>query len=56
MNIYLEILLRTIGVFLSVYFTIGWGKKSSPGFDEFLIITAVVAAVVLQFYQKRVAF
>jgi len=56
MNIYLEVLLRTIGVFLSVYFTIGWGKKSPPGFDEFVIIAAVIAAIALQFYQRRVSY
>ena len=26
-NIYIELLLRTITVFLSVFFTVGWGKK-----------------------------
>ncbi|CBI70236.1 hypothetical protein OtV2_237 [Ostreococcus tauri virus 2] len=51
MNIYLEALLRTLGVFLGVFFTVGWGRKSKPAFDVFLIIFAVVLAVALAFMQ-----
>ena len=51
MNIYLEIFLRSLGVFLGVFFTIGWGRKSKPAFDIFLIIFAVVLAVALAFMQ-----
>ena len=49
MNIYFEALLRTLGVFLGVFFTVGWGRKSKPAFDVFLIIFAVVLAVALAF-------
>ena len=49
MNIHLEALLRTMGVFLSVYFTIGWGKSSSPAYDVYLISAAVVLAMLLRF-------
>jgi hypothetical protein len=55
MNIYLEVLLRTLGVFLSVYFTVGWGRKSSPVFDEFLVIFAVVLAIGMAFVQSSPA-
>jgi hypothetical protein len=48
-NIYIELLLRTIGVFLSVFFTVGWGKKSNPKFDEILMIVVVISAVVLNY-------
>jgi hypothetical protein len=51
MNIYVEMLLRTLGVFLSVFFTVGWGRKSPPAFDVFLIVFAVVLAVGLAFMQ-----
>ena len=51
MNIYLEMLLRALGVFLGVFFTVGWGRKSKPAFDVFLIIFAVVLAIVLAFMQ-----
>ena len=51
MNIYLEMLLRSLGVFLSVFFTVGWGRKSKPAFDVFLIIFAVVLAIALAFMQ-----
>ena len=51
MNIYLEMILRSLGVFLGVFFTIGWGRKSKPAFDIFLILFAVILAVVLAFMQ-----
>jgi len=51
MNIYLEMMLRALGVFLGVFFTVGWGRKSKPVFDVFLIIFAVVLAIVLAFMQ-----
>ena len=51
MNIYLEMMLRALGVFLGVFFTVGWGRKSKPAFDVFLIIFAVVLAIVLAFMQ-----
>jgi len=38
-------------VFLGVFFTVGWGRKSKPAFDVFLIIFAVVLAIVLAFMQ-----
>ena len=55
MNIYLEVLLRTLGIFLSVYFTVGWGRKSSPVFDEFLVIFAVVLAIGMAFVHSSPA-
>ena len=55
MNIYLEILLRALGVFLGVFFTVGWGRKSKPEFDVFLIIFAVVMGVALAFRQPGAA-
>jgi hypothetical protein len=51
MNIYLEMMLRSLGVFLGVFFTVGWGRKSKPAFDVFLIIFAVVLAIALAFMQ-----
>jgi hypothetical protein len=44
-------ILRSLGVFLGVFFTVGWGRKSKPVYDVFLIIFAVVLAVVLAFMQ-----
>jgi len=44
-------MLRALGVFLGVFFTVGWGRKSKPAFDVFLIIFAVVLAIVLAFMQ-----
>jgi hypothetical protein len=55
MNIYLEVLLRTLGVFLGVFFTVGWGRKSKPAMDVFLIVVAVISAVALAFMQPGAA-
>ena len=55
MNIYLEMILRALGVFLGVFFTVGWGRKSKPEFDVFLIIFAVVMGVFLAFRQPGAA-
>ena len=55
MNIYLEMILRSLGVFLGVFFTVGWGRKSKPAFDVFLIIFAVVLGVALAFMQPGAA-
>ena len=51
MNIYLEILLRALGVFLGVFFTVSWGRKSKPVWDVVAILAAVVVAVILAFRQ-----
>ena len=48
-------LLRSLGVFLGVFFTVGWGRKSKPAFDVFLIIFAVVLAIALAFMQPGAA-
>ena len=55
MNIYLEMLLRSLGVFLSVFFTVGWGRKSKLAFDASLMIFAVVLAIALAFMQPGAA-
>ena len=55
MNIYLEMILRSLGVFLGVFFTVGWGRKSKPVYDVFLIIFAVVLAITLAFMQPGAA-
>jgi len=44
-----------LGVFLGVFFTVGWGRKSKPAFDVFLIIFAVVLGVALAFMQPGAA-
>jgi len=50
MDIRIEALLRSIGLFLSVYFTIGWGEKSSPPWDVTLMVGAVASAMALKYY------
>jgi hypothetical protein len=51
MNIHVEALLRSLGLFLAVYFTVDWGKKSSPGYDVSLMLVSIVFALVLKYYE-----
>ena len=44
-----EIVLRTLGVFLSVYFTLGWGQKSKPDWDAPLMIGVITLAVLARY-------
>ena len=49
MKVEYEIVLRTLGVFLSVYFTLGWGQKSKPEWDAPLMIGAITLAVMAKY-------
>ena len=48
MDVRLEATLRAFALFLSVYFTLGWGEKSPPGWDVPVMVGAVAAAMVLR--------
>ena len=48
MDIRLESFLRTFGVFLSVFFTVRWGRDS-PINDELWMIIAAIAAIISGF-------
>ena len=52
MNIFLEIFLRALGVFLGVFFTVSWGRKSKPAWDVAIIVLVIVLAIYLAFTQK----
>ena len=45
MDIRLESFLRTLGVFLSVFFTIRWGAKSPLNDELWMTITAILAVI-----------
>ena len=45
-----EIALRTIGLFSGVYFTLGWGEKSPPGWDVPLMVGVIVLAMTLRYF------
>ena len=49
MDVRYEAVLRTIGVFLSVYFTLGWGQKSKPEWDAPLMIGVITLAVMAKY-------
>ena len=48
MSVQLEATLHAFALFLSVYFTLGWGEKSPPGWDVPVMVVAVAAAMVLR--------
>jgi hypothetical protein len=45
MDIRLESALRTLGVFLSVFFTIRWGAKSPINDELWMTIVAILAVI-----------
>ncbi len=45
-----ELTLRAIGVFLSVYFTVGWGEKADVKFDVPILTASVFLALFLRYY------
>ena len=45
MDVRLESFLRTLGVFLSVFFTIRWGAKSPINDELWMTITAILAVI-----------
>lgn len=49
MDIRLEAALRTLGMFLGVYFTLGWGQASKPDWDTPLMIFAIVLAILANY-------
>jgi predicted membrane chloride channel (bestrophin family) len=52
MNIYLEIILRALSVFLGVFFTVSWGRKSKPVWDVAIILAVIALALYLAFRQN----
>lgn len=52
MNVGHEAVLRTVGLFLSVYFTLGWGRKSKPEWDAPMMIGVMVVATILHYKEK----
>ena len=49
MNIHLEIFLRILGLFLSVYFTTKWTSNSKPKYDTLVCSIVVLTAVWLNY-------
>jgi hypothetical protein len=52
MDVRYEALLRMTGLFLSVYFTLGWGRKSKPEWDAPMMLGAIMLAVMLKYFGK----
>ena len=52
MNVHTEAILRSLGLFLALYFTIKWGEASTPEYDTGLMILAIVLAVGLNLKPK----
>ena len=47
MNTHLEMVLRLVGLFISVYFTTKWTVKSDHTFDTLLAYTVVTMAIFM---------
>ncbi len=45
MNKHLELVLRSLGVFLGIFFTLGWAMNKNTEVEYFTIIFSIVAAV-----------
>jgi hypothetical protein len=52
MNIYLESVLRLVGLFISVYFTTKWTIKSKPEFDTLSSYLIISIAILLNYIEK----
>jgi len=51
MNPHFEAILRTIGIFISVFFTVRWSEKSViPTYDVPLNVLTVITAILLNYY------
>jgi hypothetical protein len=57
MNVHLEALIRIVGVFISVFFTVKWTSSTNPPYyDVPLTIFAVMLAILLNYLpQTRTA-
>ncbi len=49
MNVALEAVLRSFALFLGVFFTATWGRKSKPTWDAAMIVSAILVALLLAF-------
>ena len=45
-----ELAMRSLGIFLGVYFTIGWGEKAEIKHDIPILMTAIAAALIIRWY------
>jgi len=52
MNVALEAILRSFAVFLGVFFTVTWGRKSKPAWDIAPIVLSIMLALLLAFTQN----
>jgi len=48
MDVRYEAVLRTIGLFLTVYFTLAWGQKSKPVWDTPLMMGVITLTIFAQ--------
>jgi len=46
MDIRLESTLKTIGVFLTIFFTVRWGRESPINDELWMVVTSIVAVIL----------
>ena len=42
----MESALRTLGVFLSIFFTVRWGKESPINDELWMVVTSILAVIL----------
>jgi hypothetical protein len=46
MDIRLESTLRTLGAFLTIFFTVRWGRESPINDELWMVVTSIVAVIL----------
>jgi hypothetical protein len=46
MDIRVESALRTLGVFLSIFFTVRWGRESPINDELWMVVTSILAVIL----------
>ena len=46
MDIRLESTLRTLGVFITIFFTVRWGRESPINDELWMVVTSIVAVIL----------
>ena len=46
MDIRLESTLRTLGAFLTIFFTVRWGRESPINDELWMVVTSIVAVIM----------
>ena len=51
MNVISELILRSVGIFSGVFFTLGWAIKSPLEYDEMYTVGVIICAIIAAHYK-----